>query len=83
MTLVSSSTAGVKGAYSYSRSIGWIVCSTAAVFVMPVLFEIERSTVEEQQKQQQRQILLGPGALAGGNPLAGPPLPPTLPPLPR
>ena len=83
MTLAATSAAGVKGAYSYSRSIGWIICSTAAVFVMPVLFEMERSSVEEQQKQQQRQILLGPGAMAPPNPLAGPPLPPTAPPLSR
>lgn len=66
----------VKWCYSVGRTTAWVVCSTAAILVMPVLFEIERSTVEEQQKQQQRQILLGPGhGMAGGPPMMGPPPP--------
>ena len=82
VTFAATSTAGVKGAYSYSRTISWFLCTTAAVFIMPVLFEMERSAVEEQQKQQQRQILLGPGALTG--PMSGPPPPlPAAPPLSR
>lgn len=70
---------GVKWAYSTGCSVSWIIFTSAAVLVMPVMFELERSSVEEQQKAQQRQILLGPGAGISGppglppSPLMGPP----------
>lgn len=73
----------VEWGFTFSRSAVWFVASTAVVLVMPVLFEIERSGVEEQQKQQQRQILLGPGAAGlapspvGGLPMPPPPLSPS------
>lgn len=82
VSLVSNTKGAVEWSYSFSRSALWFLASSAVVLVMPVLFEIERSGVEEQQKQQQRQILLGPGAAgltpspAGG--LSLPPPPPSL-----
>lgn len=39
---------------------------------MPIMIETERIGIEEMQKQQQRQILLGPGAAVSGG---GPPIP--------
>jgi hypothetical protein len=46
--------------------------SSSAVLFMPIMIETERIGIEEMQKQQQRQILLGPGAAVSGG---GPPIP--------
>lgn len=40
--------------------------SSSAVLFLPVMIESERLGVEEAQKAQQRQILLGPGAAMAG-----------------
>jgi len=43
---------------------------------LPIMIETERMGIEEAQKQQQRQILLGPGAaMSGGNAQVNAPLP--------
>lgn len=67
----------VQWLYSASRSLSWIVFSSAAIMFMPIMIETERMGIEEAQKQQQRQILLGPGAAVsgGGGP---PPIPPPM-----
>ncbi|XP_018562687.1 mitochondrial import receptor subunit TOM22 homolog [Anoplophora glabripennis] len=68
--------AGIKLAYSFSRSALWVVFSTSIVLFAPVIFEVERAQMEEMQKNQQKQLLLGPNsAISGGVP------PPILPPL--
>eukprot|EP00095_Tigriopus_kingsejongensis_P001354 snap_masked-scaffold1322_size48131-processed-gene-0.1 protein:Tk01354 transcript:snap_masked-scaffold1322_size48131-processed-gene-0.1-mRNA-1 annotation:"mitochondrial import receptor subunit tom22 homolog" len=68
------SVSSVKWLYSSSRSLSWIVFSSAAILFMPIMIETERMGIEEAQKQQQRQILLGPGAaVSGGGPPAIPP----------
>merc|ERR1712135_150271 len=65
--LIFGSISSVKGLYSFARSASWIVFSTSAILFAPIIFEVERAQMEEMQKQQQRQILLGPGAaLSGG-----------------
>ncbi|CAG7831557.1 unnamed protein product [Allacma fusca] len=51
-----------KKAYELSRSITWIVFASSTLMFAPVLFEMERHQMEEMQKQQQRQMLLGPNA---------------------
>ncbi len=51
-----------KWLYSASRSLSWVAFSSAVVLFFPVMIETERLGIEEAQKQQQRQILLGPGA---------------------
>lgn len=56
----------VKWMYSASRSISWVVCSSAAIMFLPIMIETERLGIEEAQKQQQRQMLLGPGAAMSG-----------------
>jgi len=50
----------VKKLYSWGRTGTWIIFSTAVIAVAPVLFEVERFQLEEMQKMQQRQMLLGP-----------------------
>merc|ERR1712063_131162 len=65
--LVFGSVSSIKGLYSFARSASWVVFSTSAILFAPIIFEVERAQMEEMQKQQQRQILLGPGAaLSGG-----------------
>ncbi|XP_026327392.1 mitochondrial import receptor subunit TOM22 homolog isoform X2 [Hyposmocoma kahamanoa] len=53
---------GVKSMYSLSRSITWIVASSSVILFAPVIFEVERAQVEEMQKSQQKQVLLGTNA---------------------
>jgi len=81
---------GVAGATWYSSKwlfsagrIGvWVLASSAAILAMPVMFENERTQMEEHQLQQQRQMLLGPNvALSPGLAHSGmPPLPQVTPP---
>jgi len=54
-----------KKAYGWSRTGVWIFFSTAIIAVAPALFETERFQMEEMQKMQQRQMLLGPNAAVG------------------
>jgi len=56
----------VKWLYSAARSLSWIAFSSGAILFLPIMIETERLGIEEAQKQQQRQILLGPGAAMSG-----------------
>ena len=51
-----------------------IVFSSSVTLFLPIMIETERMGIEEAQKQQQRQILLGPGAAVSAG--ANAPLPP-------
>lgn len=63
------SVSGVKHLYAFSRTALWIVFSSSVILMAPVIFEVERAQMDEMQKQQQRQILLGPNAaVVGGQP---------------
>ena len=77
-SLASAAAGGAAWAYASSRSLSWIVFSSGAVLFLPVMIETERMGIEEMQKQQQRQILLGPGAAVSGAAAASAnaPLPP-------
>ncbi|KOX75279.1 Mitochondrial import receptor subunit TOM22 like protein [Melipona quadrifasciata] len=48
------------GLYAYSCSAAWIFFSSSAILFAPILFEIERVQMEEAQRTQQKQVLLGP-----------------------
>ena len=65
---VKGSVSGIKWAYSSGRSLSWVVFSSATIMFLPIMIETERVGIEEAQKQQQRQILLGPGAAMAGGP---------------
>jgi import receptor subunit TOM22 len=51
-----------------------VMFSSSVVLFLPIMIETERMGIEEAQKQQQRQILLGPGAAMSAG--ANAPLPP-------
>ncbi|VVC29619.1 Mitochondrial import receptor subunit Tom22 [Cinara cedri] len=52
--------------YLFACTSTWYISTTAALLLMPVLFETERIQMEEAQKNHSKQLLLGPGG-AGGN----------------
>ncbi|XP_013416982.1 mitochondrial import receptor subunit TOM22 homolog [Lingula anatina] len=53
---------GVKSAYGFSRKALWIGMVTVLITVVPAQLELERMNMANQQKQQERQMLLGPHA---------------------
>lgn len=57
---------GIHWAYGAGRALTWIVCSSATIMFLPIMIESERLGLEEAQKNQQRQMLLGPGAAMSG-----------------
>uniref|UniRef100_A0A182M5D8 Mitochondrial import receptor subunit TOM22 homolog n=1 Tax=Anopheles culicifacies TaxID=139723 RepID=A0A182M5D8_9DIPT len=68
----------VKGLYSLTCNASWIFFTSSMVLLAPVVFEVERAQMEEMQKSQQKQVLLGPGTAVGGGGAPGgmPALPP-------
>ncbi|KAI5633662.1 mitochondrial import receptor subunit tom22 domain-containing protein [Phthorimaea operculella] len=58
-TVTSKTLSGVKSFYGLSRTVVWIVASSSVILFAPVIFEVERAQVEEMQKSQQKQVLLG------------------------
>ncbi|XP_069695003.1 mitochondrial import receptor subunit TOM22 homolog isoform X2 [Periplaneta americana] len=65
--VVSGSCNGIKGLYGLSRTITWCVFSSSVILFAPLIFEVERAQMEEVQRSQQKQVLLGPSsAMAGG-----------------
>jgi len=44
----------------------WVAASSATILALPVMFESERTQIEEQQLHQQRQLMLGPNVTSGG-----------------
>ena len=48
--------------FSYSKSALWFGASSFTILILPLIIESERSSIEELQNQQQRQLLLGPSA---------------------
>lgn len=75
-TLTTKSWSGIKSLYSLSRTLLWIVASSSVILFAPVIFEVERAQVDEMQKSQQKQVLLGTNAGLSG------PMP-NMPPMPR
>ncbi|XP_054732197.1 mitochondrial import receptor subunit TOM22 homolog isoform X2 [Anastrepha obliqua] len=72
--VVDLTTTSIKGLYSFSCNASWIFFTSSVILFAPVIFETERAQMEEMQKSQQKQVLLGPGTAMDR---AGPP--PTLP----
>lgn len=65
---------GVKGFYTFSCNASWIFFTSSVILFAPVIFETERAQMEEMQKSQQKQVLLGPGTAMAAT--GGPSLPP-------
>jgi mitochondrial import receptor subunit TOM22 len=52
----------VVSSYKFACSASWIFFTSSMVLFAPVIFETERAQMEELQKSQQKQVLLGPSA---------------------
>lgn len=66
-TVLSGTSTGVKGLYGLSRVVTWYVFSSSVILFAPLIFEVERAQMEEVQRSQQKQVLLGPSsAMSGG-----------------
>ncbi|OWF43169.1 mitochondrial import receptor subunit TOM22 homolog [Mizuhopecten yessoensis] len=59
--------AASKASYGFTRSALWVVASAATILTLPVVFESERAQHQEMQREQERQILLGPNAAMAGS----------------
>lgn len=71
------SVASVKTLYKLTCNASWIFFTSSMILFAPVVFEVERAQMEEMQKSQQKQVLLGPGSAGvGGGPGGMPAMPP-------
>jgi len=73
LKLVSGSWSLSKASLGFAKAASWIIFSTATVLFMPVMIETERLQLQDAQKAQKNQILLGPGVAQSGGPALGPP----------
>lgn len=76
--VTSFSVTSVKTMYKFTCNASWIFFTSSMILFAPVVFEVERAQMEEMQKTQQKQVLLGPGSAVGGG---GPGNMPALPPM--
>ncbi|XP_026463260.1 LOW QUALITY PROTEIN: mitochondrial import receptor subunit TOM22 homolog [Ctenocephalides felis] len=53
---------GVKGLYAFSCAATWLFFSSSIILFAPVMVEVERAQMEQMQRSQQKQVLLGPGS---------------------
>lgn len=65
-----------KGIYRFTCNASWIFFTSAAILYAPVLFETERAQMEEMQRSQQKQVLLGPGSAINATGPGMPAMPP-------
>ncbi|XP_014224926.1 mitochondrial import receptor subunit TOM22 homolog [Trichogramma pretiosum] len=68
----------VKGAYSLSCTGTWLIFSSSAILFAPLIFEIERASMQEAQRNQQKQVLLGPSSSMASGPPGFPMAPPPI-----
>ncbi|GLH05858.1 hypothetical protein R5R35_010893 [Gryllus longicercus] len=57
---------GVRGLYAFSRVATWLFFSSSVLLFAPLIFEVERAQMEEVQRSQQKQVLLGPASAVSG-----------------
>merc|ERR1712038_1368476 len=72
VSLVKGSVSLTKWSYSMSRTVSWIVFSSAALLFMPIMIETERLQIQDQEKAKKNHLLLGAGAATSGAPSIGP-----------
>lgn len=53
---------GIQGLYKVTCIASWVFFTSSVILFAPVVFETERAQMDEMQKTQQKQVLLGPGS---------------------
>lgn len=61
-TIASGTGKSVVAIYKFACASSWIFFTSSMLLFAPVIFETERAQMEEMQKSQQKQVLLGPGS---------------------
>ncbi|XP_063216472.1 mitochondrial import receptor subunit TOM22 homolog isoform X2 [Bacillus rossius redtenbacheri] len=56
-----------KAFYGFACSAAWVVFSSSIILFAPLIFEVERAQMEEAQRSQQKQVLLGPNSAMAGS----------------
>lgn len=51
----------VVSLYKFACSASWVFFTSSMILFAPVIFETERAQMEQMQKSQQNQVLLGTG----------------------
>lgn len=64
------------GLYTYSCSATWLIFSSSTILFAPIIFEMERAQMEDMQRTQQKQVLLGPNTALSGVNTSGLPMAP-------
>ncbi|CAH1128426.1 unnamed protein product [Ceutorhynchus assimilis] len=60
---------GLCKARAASRTATWIIFSSSVLLFAPLVLEVERVNIQELQKNQRKELLIGPsGAISGGVP---------------
>ncbi|CRL04442.1 CLUMA_CG017527, isoform A [Clunio marinus] len=59
----------VVSLYKFACASSWIFFTSSMILFAPVLFETERAQMEEMQKSQQKQVLLGTGPTSNMPPI--------------
>ncbi|XP_015604411.1 mitochondrial import receptor subunit TOM22 homolog [Cephus cinctus] len=68
----------IKGLYAFSCTATWLFFSSSAILFAPIIFEMERAQMEEMQRTQQKQVLLGPSSAISNVGPSGLPMSPPL-----
>lgn len=69
----------VKGLYAFTCTATWLIISSSTILFAPIVFEIERAQMDELQRNQQKQLLLGPSAAMANTPVSSLPVAPPVP----
>lgn len=67
-SIYSNTTNASKTLFGWSKTGIWVLATSFTILIFPIIVEQERSTIEEQQSMQQRQLLLGPSAASTASP---------------
>ena len=54
-----------RSAYGFSRNFMWFAAYAATLCALPLMLEMERNQMEEQEASEHRSMMLGPGGVGG------------------
>ncbi|CAO1387537.1 unnamed protein product [Diamesa hyperborea] len=68
-TISDAAVCGTVQIYKFSCNASWIFFTSSMILFAPIIFETERAQMEEMQRSQQKQVLLGPGPTSNMPPM--------------